>query len=1166
MEKRLLYTIITLLGLSMFTLSSCKDDPNGETANASANGDNLVMTTRATLSGVINNMRAYSFYKGGANDAKFKTSLILAKDVNKVSSKVEVGDWYFTLVSADPTVDILTPSTMVTKENAPMYVYAPTIDASTKVSSSAPEIFTAFTEGAIVADQTTTVNNLDIARNVAKVEIFIEKATPNFKTTGSNHMLKLDKIPSTISHTGTLLPSKTSPTLLSTPLQAPVTFASSTTNTGYLESQVIEFIIPAHKGTDFTSTTPTDITTQKMTLTLDLERLGGGSNFQKTVEIPQVALCNKIIRINVEVNDGVQVTTKILDWNEVDLNVIAGEGYQNWIYVKKGATGTGQSWSDPMGSIISAVTAAKSLIAAGTTVHGILVAGGSSYVYDENVELNAAGVKIYGGWTGTVGTELSSSDSQAVYKSTARDLKNHKAILTLTGTNRVALTAANTVFDGFTVKSATVSSGDLVAVSNASAFVNAVEITGNNMSINSVFAMTAGTASSVLIADNTSGISISGGAKLINATVANNTGTSTINTATVLNCAFWRSAVTFTGTNTIEYCAIEGTQSSIPAGTTHTNVGLNNDNTAWFTTINVVPGPHFYQSTGSTYKYYEALNDRNPLIGRGNQASYDSNTSSYIPTGYEHDIDGNSRHVSNSTITTAVTDIGCYEAADGFTGFIMNWATDRIYVTYKATYLSQQPLMIPNNDIYEIGVAWTATTSASFNYTSLLDGPGGATTTSVSGSGTGVVAGSLSFRNAGNSTPTDDYTGSAERQCGTITISTNLGNYLPDTEIQVWQTSGNASLWYAGYVGSFHRNNEVGARYISVSNTTTWSARVVSGLDWIKIDAHDKTYGNDITDPDEGTPPGGGYYKDVEQVWSGVVSGTGNIKFRVGMQSKNNTGAPRYGLIVITRGTAVSMFFVRQGEDPDYLYRDVDDKPTYGTRTGIVKFSAFNVTDSQGRASTTGTDLGTNGGGFTQYPTQVGYYFRWNDTVAYLYGTVTSASSSANYTSWATSREVCPSGYRQGDHYEWVNTLYYDQQATNVTSSVSPGDALSLKNYLWGAYADGYYDQLVSDPISNSYLITSYTVGSGTGLAVKGTLMVNHYNYASIFFPAAGTLSSNGTLGNTSYSGSTTTMYYTSSYRGASYGGSNTHWSHGHIGMNCTPIYTSSAPVRCVKE
>jgi hypothetical protein len=352
--------------------------------------------------------------------------------------------------------------------------------------------------------------------------------------------------------------------------------------------------------------------------------------------------------------------------------------------------------------------------------------------------------------------------------------------------------------------------------------------------------------------------------------------------------------------------------------------------------------------------------------------------------------------------------------------------------------------------------------------------------------------------------------------------------------------------------------------------------RIVSGLDWIKIDNNPKNYGVDILS--EPNPYGlGGYKKEVEEVFGGVITGTGAIRFRVGMKSVNpNPAQPRYGLIIIQRSGGIARFYVRQGEAADYLYRPQDPREINGVdigRASAVKFSPYVLRDPLENTATAGIDLGPKGGDFAEYPSHVGYFFQWNRTTAYsLYDYPngnTRTMPGAGEASWSTAREVCPPGYRQAGWYEWLHSLYWKLEAL-PGSTVTPGVAETMMNYTDGHYADGYYDVLASDPppYSSGWMYpdaANSLVGvPGTHIAMRGVLMVNHYNYAAIFFPTISALNTNGTVEQMGFVKNSMTDLRIPNYPNT------IHWcgvGQDHIGINCNWVSTfHAAPVRCVVE
>lgn len=1182
MKKILRLTALVPVLATLYFVSCTQTDPKIDESK----GHNFVMTFDAasafTDAEVIQNMRLFSFYRGTASDRKFRKEIYgITRQSNTLSATVEVGDWYYGALSAPAGTTIIAPNPTLAMDVSPMYKYEPTVSVLTGKSDDAAEIFLSNIPLSIVASPPVNTASMDIARNVAMVELVISKATATFSKTSDKHLIKLHDVPSTISYTGALLPSKDNPALLASPLQAKLKMIDHPTETGHLKSDTVRFIIPAHKGVN-----DADVTSLKMKISVDLDRING-TTFSKEAEIPVVAECNRILRVSITVDDGIEIGTQVLPWNKVTINETVGEKYTGWLYVKAGSTGNGQSWRDALPTINSAINKVVALRAAGHAVYGILVAGGSDKVYTEGITaLPADNIRIFGGWEGKSGTELLAADfNTAPYTSADRKLDKYKACLSL-GANSVSLDRAGSVLDGFNITGSSPSNTGAVTLSNGTAWLNAVEIQNININSGNVLGITAGTATNILVSGCNQGVSLNGAsAKLINATIADNAGMLTCTGgASLLNSVLWWGSKTggghsFTGSFTVQNCAIQGNYSDrpIPSGTG--NVPVRDINGAWFTTgtDGNIPGPNFNQTTDATRPYYSAAGNRAPMIGRGNIAAFNDNTSG-MPAESKRDINGNPRTV---TINSEVwTDMGCYQEGLTYTGFKLRWASDRIYVSSKNGYITDVPLLLPENVETQIGLNWTVTlTSSTLNYCTPVDG----LPASGSSGSDYVLVGSFKLKTLPETTGPapgtagairdayNNYVGNAERYCGTVTVSTNLGAYLEDVPIDIYQTPGVSSVWYNGYVGSFHKNNETTERFISGTNTGNWTVRIITGLDWIKIDGKDK----------------GADGRVVEDTFGGVVKGTGNIKFRVGMKSTLAPGAaPRYGLITIVRSGGIAMFFVRQGEEADYLYRPEDSRtsgPVTG-RAGAKKVSPYNVVAEQyytGGGTVTNHDIGAvNKGRFTDYPTKVGSYFQVNKTTSYIpMANTTVALPTAGFSAtWNHALEVCPPGYKHPTDPELIQSVYRDRPYNSAANQ----DEASTDNFVWGRYADGYFDQV-------STVDGTEEIGTGYNRATFGVLMVNHYNMASIFFPSTSVFSravaASGTALNsislqtgTYYNGYC--FYHTSTIRSTSapYDNWHTHWcgsadsdpKSGHIGMSCTPINYSStayraAPVRCVK-
>jgi hypothetical protein len=294
---------------------------------------------------------------------------------------------------------------------------------------------------------------------------------------------------------------------------------------------------------------------------------------------------------------------------------------------------------------------------------------------------------------------------------------------------------------------------------------------------------------------------------------------------------------------------------------------------------------------------------------------------------------------------------------------------------------------------------------------------------------------------------------------------------------------------------------------------------------------------------------------------SGVMNAsTGHIYFRIGLRSQNNTGAPRYGIVLLTykNHDLSRRIFIRQGEDPDFVMRNTDavlSGPFANqTRTATQKFSPYNLT--YGPFNTSGwVQTPLYGGTFTDYPSQAGAFFQWASPNRQRYAwapytvTTTSWSTQAIGGFWNTHQlihEACPLHYRRPNDGSISAPTNGGVAGSEMRQSLwlnpMTGDSAYINsNYAWGYYADGFFDrrQIVHGTGDHSASSSAVAVSS-VNVAYIGSLYFNPDNGASIFFPAAGfRFMTTGALGGAGALG-----YYWTSSSGDSFGNS---WAFGIV-------------------
>ena len=327
-RKRSALTLRSLLlaGLvSLFIQFSCTREPGSDPTDPPVyDGNNLSLDTRSVPVDISNNARVYTFTGNGNNNTlgNYDGQITsITRSINDLRMQVKVGTWDVALVTA-PTasaagLNSLTPPTAgASGGTSAMFTLAP----SGGNLPSAPELMTAYVdEQTIVADGNHTAST-SFARNVAMVRLVIKEAKG--LDISQRHTLSLNNVATTLSWEGKLLPSRTSPTVSATAMTG--TVGVTTLPSGIQQSDTLTFLVPAHRGSDFLSSTPADTTTRKMSVSVSLPLISGGNYVNTNVEIPYTPKANKILLVNLLVKGLIEVESSILDWNEVNVNANLG--------------------------------------------------------------------------------------------------------------------------------------------------------------------------------------------------------------------------------------------------------------------------------------------------------------------------------------------------------------------------------------------------------------------------------------------------------------------------------------------------------------------------------------------------------------------------------------------------------------------------------------------------------------------------------------------------------------------------------------------------------------------------------------------------------------------------------------------------------------------------
>ncbi len=277
-------------------LSSCRGD--GSEPGSEHDGRIAVNMSSSMTRSASESMRIYMFNGLGASHGMFHTRLLqIERNENLYTARnVATGTWDLALVTtADGSGmdEIADPLPGQSIEDAVMFRLTP--DNGTLPQT--PEIMTGYVYGQqIQSNQTNYAPDTDLYRNVAMVKVIIKE--PRGWYIGSNHKVMISNIPTTIAWDGRLLPSPEVPyaTAPGMTMSEPLTI----TDIGeeYQHCSEAIFIVPAHKGVDFTKESPADTTECKLKLAVDLTTLSGERYVKGPIEVPVTPKANKILVIN----------------------------------------------------------------------------------------------------------------------------------------------------------------------------------------------------------------------------------------------------------------------------------------------------------------------------------------------------------------------------------------------------------------------------------------------------------------------------------------------------------------------------------------------------------------------------------------------------------------------------------------------------------------------------------------------------------------------------------------------------------------------------------------------------------------------------------------------------------------------------------------------------
>lgn len=306
----------------MLFLIGCNND------SATDEGDsiktNVTMTLKAGTQPVfMDNALIYVF----TSDNKFKEKkLNVVKNGDTLSTYMPVGTWNLVLLTCN--TDISSKITLPPYAGAntyPMWKTGYTTAANEFLSQTPAELRYESLPGTAIIENLETKKQATLNRNVAKIQVILKNYTGFDQINpGKNTYAFVDllDVPTTLDWKGGYYPGKDNPDNSGNiPIREYFNFDNQ------LKADTVNFIVPAHRGSDAFDVQHNDTTTHKLRLRTSMP-LKGQSYFGKTpVEISFVPKVNRIIQLIVtfrgepETNLDIKVTVK--DWADpIDQEVI----------------------------------------------------------------------------------------------------------------------------------------------------------------------------------------------------------------------------------------------------------------------------------------------------------------------------------------------------------------------------------------------------------------------------------------------------------------------------------------------------------------------------------------------------------------------------------------------------------------------------------------------------------------------------------------------------------------------------------------------------------------------------------------------------------------------------------------------------------------------------
>lgn len=317
MNIRKLKTYAWLLPALM--LMACQQDERLGTEPPADARDALQFDMRDVSADLLANAQVYVFDGQGTAQGQFNHKVLnLNRAGSLLSMNIPQGKWDLMLVSADPIVMERLVAPVRGTGRAALKMWENTDVDPVGYLNPIPEIRTARIDEQIIAADQQHAASATLARHAAMIKVVV-KEVAGVKGGFASHACYLKEVPNALNWAGSLYPDKDRPQVSPVPMRSPLVLTDNPA-TGYLHSDTMTFIVPAHVGRDYLSSTPVDTSTHRLTVALKLEQTDG-IQIDREVVIPIVPKANKIMVVSLTVKAQISAEVTVTDW--VDKQVSA---------------------------------------------------------------------------------------------------------------------------------------------------------------------------------------------------------------------------------------------------------------------------------------------------------------------------------------------------------------------------------------------------------------------------------------------------------------------------------------------------------------------------------------------------------------------------------------------------------------------------------------------------------------------------------------------------------------------------------------------------------------------------------------------------------------------------------------------------------------------------